>query len=233
MKDKKKILGALLRKWRKKAGISHYAIVKAEGGSLRIDTLKRIEKGEEVTTSKLLQYLHYAHEKGYDVLSDVWYYKSYQDSSCEENIDISDDNDGLENPSISIENNKTNNIVLEDRNPTSDGINNMSSNDVPTTPEEKETVFDQEELPPPEDEEYDYAEISFYQKEVMNEADQIAFIKHKRCPVCGNSLKERQGRNGPFIGCSSYPKCTYTANGNFIHYSITESNKKGVTPKHE
>lgn len=149
MKDKKKILGALLRKWRKKAGISHYAIVKAEGGSLRIDTLKRIEKGEEVTTSKLLQYLHYAHEKGYDVLSDVWYYKSYQDSSYEENIDISDDNDGLENSLPSIENDNTNNVALDERNTSSDRINDMPSNDVPTTPEEKETVFDQEELAPP------------------------------------------------------------------------------------
>lgn len=233
MKDKKKILGALLRKWRKKAGISHYAIVKAEGGSLRIDTLKRIEKGEEVTTSKLLQYLHYAHEKGYDVLSDVWYYKSYQDSSSEENLDITDDNDELENSLPSIGNDRTNNVVPDDRNFTSDRANNMASNDGSTNTEEKETVFEQEEPAPPVDEEYDYAEISFYQKEVMNEVDQIAFIKHKRCPVCGSALRERQGRNGPFIGCSSYPKCTYTANGNFTHYSITENNKKGVIPKHE
>ena len=31
------------------------------------------------------------------------------------------------------------------------------------------------------------------------------------CPRCGAKLVERNGKNGPFIGCSSFPKCRYTA----------------------
>lgn len=30
------------------------------------------------------------------------------------------------------------------------------------------------------------------------------------CPQCGSDLVERSGSKGKFIGCSSYPKCTYT-----------------------
>ncbi|MBR4746486.1 MAG: DNA topoisomerase 3, partial [Desulfovibrio sp.] len=37
-----------------------------------------------------------------------------------------------------------------------------------------------------------------------------------RCPRCGSELKLRQGKNGPFWGCSGYPRCRFTcpdANG--------------------
>jgi len=30
-----------------------------------------------------------------------------------------------------------------------------------------------------------------------------------KCPQCGSDLVRRQGRNGFFVGCSGYPKCTY------------------------
>ncbi len=30
------------------------------------------------------------------------------------------------------------------------------------------------------------------------------------CPRCNSELKNRKGKNGDFIGCSSYPKCRYT-----------------------
>ncbi len=32
------------------------------------------------------------------------------------------------------------------------------------------------------------------------------------CPECGGILRERNGRNGKFIGCSNYPRCRYTRN---------------------
>jgi hypothetical protein len=32
------------------------------------------------------------------------------------------------------------------------------------------------------------------------------------CPKCGNTTRRRQGRHGPFYGCSSYPKCDGTMN---------------------
>lgn len=38
-------------------------------------------------------------------------------------------------------------------------------------------------------------------------------IKEKNmiCPKCGNTLIERNGKYGVFIGCSNYPKCKYTS----------------------
>lgn len=32
------------------------------------------------------------------------------------------------------------------------------------------------------------------------------------CPECGGDLVERQGSQGAFIGCATYPKCSYTRN---------------------
>jgi hypothetical protein len=34
------------------------------------------------------------------------------------------------------------------------------------------------------------------------------------CPEagCGGTLRERNGRFGPFLGCSNYPACRYTMN---------------------
>ncbi len=33
------------------------------------------------------------------------------------------------------------------------------------------------------------------------------------CPQCGKPLRERNGSKGPFVGCSGYPACKFTANG--------------------
>lgn len=33
------------------------------------------------------------------------------------------------------------------------------------------------------------------------------------CPQCGKPLRQRKGAKGPFIGCSGYPNCTFTADG--------------------
>jgi ssDNA-binding Zn-finger/Zn-ribbon topoisomerase 1 len=32
------------------------------------------------------------------------------------------------------------------------------------------------------------------------------------CPWCGSELVRRNGKYGPFMGCSSYPKCRFTRN---------------------
>lgn len=37
-------------------------------------------------------------------------------------------------------------------------------------------------------------------------------ISSGKCPRCGGNLVLRNGRFGPFYGCSNYPRCTYTAN---------------------
>lgn len=34
--------------------------------------------------------------------------------------------------------------------------------------------------------------------------------KRESCPECGEALVFRNGKAGPFLGCSAYPKCDYT-----------------------
>src|SRR5713101_2368674 len=34
----------------------------------------------------------------------------------------------------------------------------------------------------------------------------------EKCPNCGKKLKLRMGKNGLFVACSGYPKCTFTEN---------------------
>lgn len=31
-----------------------------------------------------------------------------------------------------------------------------------------------------------------------------------KCPLCKLPLLEREGKNGPFLGCTGFPKCKYT-----------------------
>lgn len=200
MKNLYQKIGKLLGEWRRKNGFSLYKIAKEGPGNVRYDSLKRVEKGDVVSSETLLCYVDFCYEHGFRIFDEI--YNNITLQQC-----------------IVVKNEQTCETKKE------------SVEEVPVPSEEEEKAFEEEELTPPLDEEYAYAEISFDQKEVMNEHDQIAFIKHKRCPVCGKALRERNGRNGSFIGCSQYPKCNYTANGDFSQYSITENNKKGVIPK--
>lgn len=47
-------------------------------------------------------------------------------------------------------------------------------------------------------------------RNIQHKKDQL--ISNNICPKCGNILIERTGRYGSFLGCSNYPKCTYTRN---------------------
>lgn len=49
-------MGETLKGWRERKGLSLYRIAKLQ--NMRIDTLQRIENGEEVTTGALLQYIN-------------------------------------------------------------------------------------------------------------------------------------------------------------------------------
>ena len=40
----------------------------------------------------------------------------------------------------------------------------------------------------------------------------IGFSTDLTCPQCNHRLNIRMGKNGQFLGCSNYPKCTYTRN---------------------
>lgn len=54
----------------------------------------------------------------------------------------------------------------------------------------------------------DDKEVSVQRSDVTQEA------MDEKCPECGKQLSIRLGRNGRFIGCTSYPECGYTRNLN-------------------
>ncbi|MFC3800957.1 NERD domain-containing protein [Cohnella sp. GCM10012308] len=47
----------------------------------------------------------------------------------------------------------------------------------------------------------------------MNLKEKEALVSSGICPRCSGKLVERRGKNGAFIGCSSYPKCRFTKTG--------------------
>lgn len=65
---------------------------------------------------------------------------------------------------------------------------------------------------------YIFLELLRYQKEtsvsrrehIRNVKRTQRMIKQNICPRCGASLIIREGKYGPFYGCTNYPKCTFT-----------------------
>ncbi|MGF6989793.1 hypothetical protein M2150_001036 [Lachnospiraceae bacterium PM6-15] len=51
--------------------------------------------------------------------------------------------------------------------------------------------------------------VQTIQRDIRRNEETIA---QGKCPRCGGELKNRQGKYGPFRGCSNYPKCKYTTN---------------------
>ncbi len=47
----------------------------------------------------------------------------------------------------------------------------------------------------------------------VNLKEKEALVSSGICPRCSGKLVERRGKNGAFIGCSSYPKCRFTKTG--------------------
>jgi len=41
-------------------------------------------------------------------------------------------------------------------------------------------------------------------------SDSVTEDSSELCPKCGNPLTERKGKYGKFLGCTTYPKCTFT-----------------------
>jgi hypothetical protein len=39
------------------------------------------------------------------------------------------------------------------------------------------------------------------------------------CPQCGKPIRERTGAKGPFLGCSGWPACKWTANGTLAQFT--------------
>ncbi len=40
--------------------------------------------------------------------------------------------------------------------------------------------------------------------------DRAAHALGYPCPRCGGQLRRREGRFGPFLGCTAFPRCDYT-----------------------
>ena len=51
---------------------------------------------------------------------------------------------------------------------------------------------------------------SIKKKHIDNIKENIIDKDPNKCPKCGGQLVERNGKYGKFVGCSNYPKCTYT-----------------------
>lgn len=100
-------------------------------------------------------------------------------------------------------------------------------------PEPEEDDF----APSEQDEDYLFAENAFDDKKPMTEQDQIAFIRHHRCPRCGSELREKEGKYGAYIGCVRWnapnDRCEYTASGTFASFTISKKFKPVVTPVKE
>lgn len=207
MKNVYQKIGKLLGEWRRKNGFSLYKIAKEGPGNVRYDSLKRVEKGDVVSSETLLCYVDFCYEHGFRIFDEIY-----------NNITLQQ--------YIVLENEQTCETKKE------------SVEEVPEPSEEEKKAFEEEELTPPlaeeSDEEYGYAKISFDNKDEMSEADQIAFIRHHRCPRCGSELIEKSGRFGPYIGCVRYQnrdnKCEYTASGTFESFTLSNKYKDGVTP---
>lgn len=207
MKNVYQKIGKLLGEWRRKNGFSLYKIAKEGPGNVRYDSLKRVEKGDVVSSETLLCYVDFCYEHGFRIFDEIY-----------NNITLQQ--------YIVVENEQTCETKKE------------SVEEVPEPSEEEKKAFEEEELTPPlaeeSDEEYGYAKISFDNKDEMSEADQIAFIRHHRCPRCGSELIEKSGRFGPYIGCVRYQnrdnKCEYTASGTFESFTLSNKYKDGVTP---
>jgi DNA topoisomerase-1 len=45
---------------------------------------------------------------------------------------------------------------------------------------------------------------------IAHPVDQHQTTTREACPMCGQPLTHRKGKNGVFLGCSGYPDCRYT-----------------------
>ena len=51
--------------------------------------------------------------------------------------------------------------------------------------------------------------IIYIIKKTKKTKKRVDKVDDKACPLCGNQLVKRNGKYGPFIGCSNFPECRY------------------------
>ena len=196
-------IGKLLGEWRRAQGYSLYKIAKEGPGNVRYDSLKRIEKGDVVSSETLLCYVDFCYHHGFRIFDEIYNNISLQQCNVAKKEQI------CEAKKEVIEDVQTPSMVEE--------------------PEPEEDDF----APSEQDEDYLFAENAFDDKKPMTEQDQIAFIRHHRCPRCGSELREKEGKYGAYIGCVRWnapnDRCEYTASGTFASFTISKKFKPVVT----
>lgn len=204
-------IGKLLKEWRESQGFSLYKIAKEGSGKARYDYLKRLENGEGVNAITMTCYLDFCYEHGFNVLEKLYNQNQLQPLTEAEKT--------------------TEKIVIEA----------LIEEDKPALeePTESENEASEEEYGEPsesEQAEWDYgnAQMKYNRGDLLDEEDQIAFIRHRVCPRCGSELIEKSGQYGPYIGCVKFHdrvnKCNYTASGTFESFTVSNKFKNGVTP---
>lgn len=223
MKDYKKILAHLIRKWRKQQGITLYQISKDESVNVRIETLQRIEKGEEVRTDGLLKYLHYCHAHGYDVMPDVW---NYNDSGVSADKEI-----------VSILPKENETVTYSIKEGAIDGTVDIKTGQQSTADLAEENNIEVAPDSPSEnylDPVLLAAEEKFSEGKMMDESDQIIFVRNGRCPKCGtaNSFTPMVSKKGNRYGKCTTRNCDYIFFGSADDPQIEFNRKKGILPLH-
>lgn len=211
MKNVYQKIGKLLKEWRKSQGFSLYKIAKEGSGKARYDYLKRLENGEGVNAITMTCYLDFCYEHGFNVLE-----KLYNQNQLQLLTDIEKTTE-----KIVIE------ATAEEEKPAVEEPTE-SGNEAPEEEYGEPSESEQAEW------DYGLAQMKYGKGELLDEIDQIAFIRHQRCPRCGSELIEKSGQYGPYIGCVKFHdrvnKCEYTASGTFESFVISKRFKDGVTP---
>lgn len=213
----------MIKKWRKQQGVTLYQIAKDESVNVRIETLQRIEKGEEVRTDGLLKYLHYCHAHGYDVMPDVWNYNN----SCvsADRGTAPEQPEGFETVTESIiEQHSANSAVSKtEQQNTADLTEDIITDVAPSSPAEKN-----------QDPALLAAEEKFSEGSMMKESDQIIFIRNGRCPRCGsiNSFTPKVSKKGNNYETCTTRNCGYMFFGSAEEPSIEKGRKEGILPLH-
>jgi hypothetical protein len=52
--------------------------------------------------------------------------------------------------------------------------------------------------------------VELLKKKIRNKGKSNKDTLAEKCPFDGGTLIKRNGKFGPFIGCSNFPKCNYT-----------------------
>lgn len=201
-------IGKLLKEWRESQGFSLYKVAKEGSGKARYDYLKRLENGMGVNATTMICYLDFCYEHGFNVLEKLYNQKQLQPLTEAEKTT---EKEVFEAP---VEEKKP---VLQEP--------PESKNDAPEEENREPTESEMDEW------DYGYAVMKFNEGTLLDEEDQLQFIKNGRCPKCGKSqfVKKESSIGKTYTKCQDY-SCGYWFRGTINNPTISEDYQKGVKP---